>query len=105
MKVRIVFVALIAIASSASSYARHSITPIVRDAIVTLKIPGFADFLVADGTAVWATNSGRVEKLQSNQPGPISTVPVPDPCGAMELGFGALWVADCQNASLYLIDP
>jgi virginiamycin B lyase len=67
-------------------------------------LPGFADFLVADGDGVWTTNQGRVEKLQRNHPGPVATVPVPDPCGAMEIGFGALWVANCQDASLYRID-
>jgi virginiamycin B lyase len=79
-------------------------TPISQRAIVTLKVPGFADFLVADGNAVWTTNQGRVEKLESDHPRPVATVPVPNPCGAMEIGFGALWVANCRDSSLYRID-
>jgi virginiamycin B lyase len=70
----------------------------------SLKVPGFADFLVADGEAVWTTNRGRIEKLQRDQPRPVTTVAVPNPCGAMEVGFGAVWVANCQDVSLYRID-
>jgi virginiamycin B lyase len=79
-------------------------TPIAQRANATLKIPGFADFLVADGESVWVTNKGRVEKLQRNQPVPVASVSVPTPCGAMDVGFGAIWVANCQDASLYRID-
>ena len=105
MKIRIILFALVAIAGPASPQAQIStVTPISQRAVVTLKIPGFVDFLAADGEAVWTTNRGRVEKLQRNQSGPVATVPVPNPCGAMEVGFGALWVANCQDASLYRID-
>ena len=78
--------------------------PIAERAIATMKVPGFADFLVADGDSVWATNEGRVEKLQYDHTGPIATVLVPNPCGAMEIGFGALWVANCKDSSLFRID-
>lgn len=106
MKIRIVFLALVTLAGRGSLDGQKSVavTPIARRAVATLKIPGSADFLVADGEAVWTTNQGRVEKLQRDQPGPVATVSVPDPCGAMEIGFGALWVANCQDASLYRID-
>lgn len=80
------------------------ITSIAQRAIVTLHVPGFTDFLVADGEAVWTTNEHRVEKLDREHPGPIATVIVPNPCGAMEIGFQALWVANCQDSSLYRID-
>lgn len=60
---------------------------------------------MADASAVWTTNRGRIEKLHSDKPSPVATVPMPNHCGAMELGFGALWVANCQDASLYRIDP
>jgi virginiamycin B lyase len=81
------------------------VIPITQRAVATLKIPGFADFLVADGDAVWTTNQGRVEKLERDHHGPVATVPMPNPCGAMAIGFGSLWVANCQDSSLYRIDP
>ncbi|WP_419827207.1 YncE family protein [Sphingomonas sp.] len=69
----------------------------------TLVVPGFADFLAVDGDTVWATNKGRVERWSRR--GLVATVPMSHPCGAMALGFGALWVADCQEGTLVRIDP
>ena len=106
MKIKTICLALVALGNAACIHGQspEAVTPIVQRAVVTLKLPGFADFLVADGDGVWTTNQGRVEKLQRDHPRPVATVPVPDPCGAMEIGFGALWVANCQDASLYRID-
>ena len=106
MKVKTICLALITLGNAGYMYNQSSeaVTPIAQRAVATLKLPGFADFLVADGDAVWTTNQGRVEKLQRDHPQPVATVLVPDPCGAMEIGFGALWVANCQDASLYRID-
>jgi virginiamycin B lyase len=79
-------------------------TPIAKRAIATLTIPGFADFLVADRNAVWATNEGRVEKLLHDHPGPVVSIAVPAPCGAMSVAFRSLWVANCSDSSVYRID-
>lgn len=79
-------------------------TPITTRAIATLKIPGSADFLVADGDAVWITNRGRMEKLTRDQPAPVASVPVPRPCGVPAIGFGAVWVANCRDRSLCRVD-
>src|SRR6185295_5182295 len=57
-------------------------TQIADRALATLKIPGSADFLAADGDDVWITNRGRMEKLQRDQPAPVASVEVPRPCGA-----------------------
>ncbi|MBC7895196.1 MAG: YncE family protein [Cytophagaceae bacterium] len=73
-------------------------------AIATLSIPGYADFLAVDGRDVWTTNKGRVEKLRAESPAPIASVAVPEPCGAMSVAFGSLWVANCTDSSLYRID-
>lgn len=78
--------------------------PIAERAIATLSIPGFADFLVAEGDSVWVTNTGRVETLRYDCPLPVATVPVPEPCGAMSIAYGSLWVANCKDASVYRID-
>jgi DNA-binding beta-propeller fold protein YncE len=91
--------------ASASARAEVPTEPIAQRAVATLGIPGFVDFLAADGEAVWATNRDRIEKLERERPAPVATVAVPHPCGAMEIGFGSLWVASCQDASLYRVDP
>jgi virginiamycin B lyase len=106
MNAKIICLALVTLANAEyfRGQSSETITPIGQRAVVTLKLPGFADFLVADGDGVWTTNEGRVEKLQRNRQEPVATVPVPNPCGGMEIGFGALWVANCQDASLYRID-
>jgi YVTN family beta-propeller protein len=80
-------------------------TPIAERAVQMLRVPGYADFLVADGEDVWATNEGRVERFRFGQPGPVASVAVPEPCGAMAIALESLWVANCSDASLYRIDP
>jgi DNA-binding beta-propeller fold protein YncE len=66
-------------------------------------VPGFADFLAVDGATVWATNAGRVEHWSTT--GILASVEVPRPCGAMAMGFGSLWVANCKGGEVYRIDP
>lgn len=97
-------VAIVLLATGQSARTQDTVVPIAARAIATLKIPDFADFLAPDGSAVWVTNRGRIEKLQFDRPGPVATVAVPSPCGAMEVGFGSVWVANCRDSSLYRID-
>jgi virginiamycin B lyase len=100
----------VAIAAMISSLSRPSLaqesgfTPIATRAVVTLVIRGYADFLAADGEAVWVTNEGRVEQLRRNQREPVASVPIPEPCGAMTVAFGALWVANCRDRSVHRVD-
>jgi len=61
-------------------------------------VPGFADFLAVDGSSVWATNRGRVERWSRR--GKQAEVPMSHPCGAMAVAFGSLWVADCKEGTL-----
>jgi virginiamycin B lyase len=77
---------------------------IVTRAARTLVVPGSADFFVADDDAVWITNRGRIEKLDAGHDGPVATVAVPSPCGVMAQGFGSVWVANCDDASIYRVD-
>ncbi len=63
--------------------------------------PGFADFLVVDGDAVWVTNRGRVEKWAVS--GKLAEVAMPRPCGTMAIAAGALWVAECTQKQVYRI--
>jgi virginiamycin B lyase len=105
VKVRTFTLALVAVGGVELLCAQTpAVAPIGKKAVATLNVPGSADFLVADGESVWTTNQGRIERLQRDQPGPVATVPVPNPCGAPEIGFGAAWVANCQDLSVYRID-
>lgn len=80
-------------------------TVLITDhAIATITVPGYVDFLAADGRAIWATNTGRVEKFEVGNNSPVATVPIPRPCGAMVVAFNALWVANCEDASIYRVD-
>ena len=67
-----------------------------------LTVPGFADFLAVDGSSVWATNVGRVERWSAQ--GKQAEVTMSHPCGAMAVAFGSLWVADCKERTLNRID-
>lgn len=67
-----------------------------------LSVPGFADFLAVDGSSVWATNAGRVERW--SREGKQAEVAMAHPCGAMAVAFGSLWVADCKERTLNRID-
>jgi len=77
---------------------------ISKVATVVLKLEGFPDFLATDGNDVWITNEKRVDKLSSKSAKPILSAAVPTPCGAMVVGFGSLWVANCFDKSIYRID-
>ena len=76
---------------------------IAEHAIATITVPGYVDFLAADGRAVWATNVDRVERFQVDRAGPVATVPLPAPCGGMVVVDGSLWVASCKDLAVYRI--
>ncbi|MFN3990544.1 MAG: YncE family protein [Erythrobacter sp.] len=63
--------------------------------------PGFADFLVVDGDAVWVTNRGRLEKWGVS--GKLAEVPMPRPCGTMAIAAGAVWGAECTGKQVYRV--
>src|SRR6476660_1037265 len=77
---------------------------IAQQAVATLTVPGYVDFLATDGRAIWATNTDRVEKFEVDQASPVETVEMPSPCGGMVVAFGSLWVASCKELSIYRID-
>jgi len=81
-----------------------SVVRIDDHAIARMTIPGYVDFLAADGRDVWATNEDRVEKLQMDQPAPVATIRMPGPCGGMVVSDGSLWVASCKELSVYRLD-
>jgi len=67
-----------------------------------ITVPGFADFLAVDGTTVWATNKGRVERWSRH--GKKAAVAMTRPCGGMAILDHDLWVADCIDRTLNRID-
>ena len=77
---------------------------IAERAVATLSVPGYVDFLAADGRGVWATNTDRVERFEVGQPGPVATVAVPGACGGMVVADGALWVAGCKDQAVHRVD-
>ncbi len=77
---------------------------IAARATATLRIPGSADFLVLDDDHAWVTNEGRVERLASDDSIPTATVPIAEPCGAMAIDFGTLWVVNCRAKTLVRVD-
>ena len=86
-------------------FAADPVLDISKAAAATLQIPGNPDFLAVDGDDVWITNQGRVERLRCGDPRPITTVRMPQPAGAMAIGFGSLWVASGgANGSLHRIN-
>lgn len=87
-----------------TSAESHSDALIDDHAVARMTIPGYVDFLAADGEAVWATNEDRVEKLQVDHSHPVATIEVPGPCGGMVVSHGSLWVASCKERSVYRLD-
>lgn len=73
-------------------------------ALATLTVPGYVDFLAADGRDVWATNQDRLEKFAIDRWGPVAVVPLPGACGAMVVADGSLWVAGCNDRSVNRLD-
>lgn len=96
--------ALCLLARTAGAQDPPAARPIASRATATLHIRGFADFLVLDDDRAWVTNEGRVEELAPGDSVPIATVSIAEPCGAMAIDFGALWVVNCQTKTLVRVD-
>ena len=75
-------------------------TPALAEQIIF--VPGHADFIAIDRTAVWVTNKGRVERWSRR--GMLAEVQMTEPCGAMAVAAGSLWVADCTALTLNRIN-
>ncbi len=67
-----------------------------------IDVPGNADFLAIEGTTVWATNKGKVERW--SKAGKLAEVALEGACGAMTISNGALWIADCKAKTVNRID-
>jgi streptogramin lyase len=97
-------VALLAACSRSQPATALPVTLLSERAARSFEVPGYADFLVLEGDDAWVTNEGRVEKLTASSAAPVVSVAIAEPCGAMAVDFGALWVADCRNRTLVRVD-
>lgn len=97
---------VLAVLMSGSLLAQDAplVRPITERASATLHVRGYADFLVLHNERAWVTNQGRVELLAPNDSVPVATVPIAEPCGAMAIEFGALWVVNCRAKTLMRVD-
>lgn len=92
------------VSSTVAAQSPPPIQPIETRASATLHVRGYADFLVLRKEKAWVTNEGRVELLAPNDSIPVATVPIAEPCGAMAIDFGALWVVNCRAKTLVRVD-
>ena len=90
--------AVMAVGASLAFGTMASAAPVAN----VIDVPGFADFLAVDGDSVWATNKGRIERW--SKAGKLAAVAMPNPCGAMTIAAGSLWVADCKERTVNRID-
>jgi virginiamycin B lyase len=78
--------------------------PISEVAFTEFSLEGYPDFLAADGNDIWVLNTNRIEKITVQGKRPVITVPIPDACGALVVGYHAVWVASCKEQSIYRVD-
>ena len=95
---------LSALSSSAIGAPPPPTVSIAERAIATLSISGFPDFLAPEGRSVWTTNENRIDRLELGIRGPTLSVAMPEPCGAPVVAFESLWVASCEEKSVYRVD-
>ena len=89
---------------NAQPVVNYKEVPIAKKAIATLHLKGYPDFLAADIDGVWVTNENRIEKLVFGNKEPVLSIAIPQPCGAMAIGFGSLWVASCEKQTVYRVN-
>lgn len=75
-----------------------------QNSVHTIKLEGYPDFLVADGSNVWVTNTNKIQKLSRKKNTPVLTVEMPDPCGAPVVAGGFIYIASCKSRSVYKVN-
>lgn len=78
--------------------------PIAIEALHTITLPGYPDFLAADSAEVWVTNTNVIQKLAYDKVEPLLTATTPGICGAPVVAFGSVWAASCTEQSVLRID-
>jgi virginiamycin B lyase len=103
MKTLGLFLPAVVYAGNVYGQSQQRLVPIIEHAVSTLALAGSPDFLALADSTAWVTNEGRVEHITAGSTTPLASVRVAQPCGAMGVGFGSLWVVDCHDRTLVRI--
>lgn len=98
---------LIALSACSPKQQNNSPLPelnIDSEAMRTIELPGYPDFLAVDGEDVWVTNADTIQKLTVDKKQPVLSTPVPGICGAPVVAFGSVWALSCKDRVLIRID-
>ena len=66
---------------------------------------GRPDWLALAGGSAWGAGNDGIQQMDGKTGTDIALIPVVSICTAMDTGFDALWVADCDHSALIRIDP
>ena len=69
-----------------------------------IDLPGYPDFLAADGEDVWVTNRDTLQKLSVDRRTPVIEAYAPGLCGAPVVAFGSVWAMSCSERSIMRFD-
>lgn len=72
--------------------------------IRTIDLPGYPDFLAADGEDVWVTNQDSLQKLSVDRREPVISAHAPGLCGAPVVAYGSVWAMSCSERVLLRFD-
>ncbi len=95
-------VAIIFLACSPSSGPKE--LDIAVESMRAIDLPGYPDFLAADGEDVWVTNGDTLQKLSVDRTKPVLAVYAPGICGAPVVAYGAVWVLSCREHAILKFD-
>ena len=66
---------------------------------------GRPDWLALAGGSAWGAGNDGIQQMDGKTGADGALVPITGICTAMDTGFDALWVADCEHGALVRIDP
>ncbi len=80
-------------------------TKIEDEAIATLHVEGYPDWVEIDGNSVWISNSAlnSLQRIDPTTNKIIAEIKVNGPCAAFTTGFGSVWVASCKDKAIQRI--
>lgn len=70
-----------------------------------LQESGRPDWLALAGGSAWGAGNDGIQQMDGKTGADKALIPIVSICTAMDTGFGLLWAADCDHASLVRIDP
>ena len=75
------------------------------EAVATLHVDGYPDWVEIDGSSIWISNSAlnSLQRIDATTNKIIAEIKVNGPCAALTTGFGAVWVASCKDKAVLRI--